>query len=209
MIASRPANPLIPTKERSMKFLTKALAGALVLLVPVLGMGCEEEAKPPPPPPPQPVCELPFGDAACVAVDSVIYPVTAEFCTNLGGKKPYFCRQDPESIECEKTEREGMWCCCDSAGIGCDAKTSPPKNPDPEVCADPPSGAVCMLLESTGYADLAMTCTSLNTKLVPYYCMEEPKQEASCKPHPDPLMEGIWCCCDPHTDMYCEAHLAP
>jgi hypothetical protein len=205
MIVHRSTNQFISTKEHSMKFLTKALVGALVLLVPILGMGCEEEPKPPPTPP---VCELPFGDTACVAVDSVIYPVTADACTNLGGKKPYFCRQAPESIECEKTEREGMWCCCDSASIGCDVKTSPPKDPDPDVCIDPPAGSVCMLLESTGYAELATACMTLNTKLVPYFCSDEPKQEASCM-RPDPLVETIWCCCDPRTDMFCEAHLAP
>ncbi len=205
---TRPTNQLIPTKG-PMKYLTKALVGALVLLVPIFGMGCEEESKPPPPPPPPPpVCELPFGDTACVAVDSAIYPVTADFC-KLSGKKPYFCRQDPDFIECDKTERDGMWCCCDSAQIGCDAKVSPPKDPDPKVCIAPPAGAVCVLLESTGYPDLGMACTMLNTMLVPYFCSEEPKQEASCKPHPDPLMEGIWCCCNPKTDMFCEAHLAP
>jgi hypothetical protein len=134
--------------------------------------------------------------------------VTAEACTKTS-KKPYFCRQDPQYVDCTKVgeDENGMWCCCDPAAIGCDAKKSPPKDPNPMVCIQPPLGAVCMLLESTGYPELASACTTINTNAVPYYCTAEPKHEASCKPHPD--IDDIYCCCNPLSDMFCEAHLAP
>lgn len=185
-----------------MKRLTLIL-GAFIALTQICG--CESPEVKPPPAPPAEKCDLPFDKAACVAVNSEIYPITAEACTKLS-KKPYFCREEPDEVECESTEREGMWCCCDSAAVGCGAPSSPPKNESSTTCNLPAAGAVCLLLEATGYPTLADACIDINTMAVPYYCTEKPF-DASCNPHPE--LDGIFCCCDPTQDMFCEAHLAP
>lgn len=180
----------------------------LLAMMAMVFVACEETGETPKPPPPtQDVCELPLEGAACVTVSATIYPITAQTCTMLS-KVPYFCRQEPSEATCQKTERDGMWCCCDASTPGC-ASMSGPKD-EKSDCQDGPSGAVCSVLDVSVYPEYATGCSSIDQSTIPYFCTSEPS-EPTCKPLEklDAGLAPIWCCCDPLKDMFCEAHLAP
>jgi hypothetical protein len=97
-------------------------------------------------------------------------------------------------------------CCCDVENAFCTVKFDPPADHLHDECVPPPTGAVCVVLDRKAYATFETECASTRNGSIAYFCVDKPF-EANCEQHPTAV--GIWCCCDPVQDPYCEAHLAP